>query len=133
MLFMIKNKATVTLGVIFGLYLIAFAFFCLAISIVIAIAKDIDFTFTLYVFPVLGIATIIGACVLKKCVVATRVIYTISTVAYVATLIFFATAGLYSEVSLLPMLFIVLAVVGIVATVFAYLVKNEKIEKSQVE
>lgn len=128
-----RKKATVTLGVIFGLYLVAFAFFCFVISIAIAIAKDINFTFAMFVSPVLGVATIVGACLLKKCVIATRVIYTVSTVAYVATLIFFATVGLYSEVSLWPILFIVFAVLGIAATVFAYLVKTEKTETPKAE
>lgn len=128
-----KRKLSSALGVFFGLYLIGFAICCFAISIILAIAKDIDFTFTMFMFPVLGIATIVGACVLKKSILATRIIYTISTVAYVATLIFFAVMGLYKEISLIPVLFIVFAGLGIVATVFAFLTKNKNVKNDEIE
>lgn len=125
-----KRKVTLLTSVVFGLYLIAFAVVCFALSIAVAIVTDIDFTFTMFLFPVLGVSTIIGACISKKSIILTRVILTISTAAYIATLIFFATVGLYKEISVISILFIVLAVLGIVATVFSYLTKNDKVQSA---
>ena len=123
-----KRKITFALGIVYGLYLFAFAFCCLALSIAIAMVTDINVVFTIYVFPVLGVLTIIAACISKKSIIATRVILTISTVAYIATLIFFATIGLFKEATLFAVLFIVFAILGIVATVFSYLTKNDKVQ-----
>lgn len=128
-----KRKTSLVLGVVFGLYLIGFAICCFAISIVLAIAKDVDLTFTMFAFPVLGVTTIVGACFSKKSIVATRIIYLISTTAYVGTLILFVIMGLYSELSLLPVLFIVFAGLGITATVFAFLTKNENTKNDVIE
>lgn len=119
-----KQKSTLIMGVIYGLYLIGFAVCCFAISIVLALAKNIDLTFTMFVFPVLGIATIVGAIISKKSILATRIIYLISTIAYVATILFFAITGLFSEISVASIVFIVFAVLGIVATTFAFLTKQ---------
>ena len=119
-----KRKTATVLGVIFGLYLIAFAFCCFVLGIVIAIAKNIDFTFTMFVFPVLGIATIISAFLSKKAIITTQIIYLISTIAYIAMLIFFAVIGLYKEVSIIVVVFFIFAILAIVATIFAFLSKN---------
>lgn len=120
-----KKKLAGVLGVLFGLYLIAFAVCCYVISIVLALAKDIDFIYSIFVFPVLGIATIVGAILLKKSRIFTRIIYTISTISYIGVLIFFAIVGLFNQMSWAIILFGLFAIIGIVATTFSYLIKEE--------
>lgn len=124
---MVKRKLTLISGIIFGLYLIGFAAISFVLSVVIAIAKDIDLTFMIFVFPVLGIATVVGACVYKKSIIVTRIIYTISTIAYIAALVFFGIMGMYQKVSLITVLFFVFAILGILMTIISYLIKIEKI------
>ena len=78
----------------------------------------------MFVFPVLGIATIISAFLSKKAIITTQIIYLISTIAYIAMLIFFAVIGLYKEVSIIVVVFFIFAILAIVATIFAFLSKN---------
>lgn len=123
-----KRKITFALGIVYGLYLFAFAFCCLALSIAIAMVTDINVVFTIYVFPVLGVLTIIAACLSKKSIIFTRVVYTISTIAYLAMIILFIVVGLYAEITFMTAMFIVFAIFGIVLTVISYLVKKEEIQ-----
>lgn len=125
-----KQKLTLIMGIIYGLYLFGFAVCCFSITIVIALATNIDLTFTMFVFPILGIATIIGAIISKKSILTTRIIYLISTIAYIATILFFATTGLFNEISAASIVFIVFAIFSIVATTFAFLTKQTNMQPS---
>lgn len=121
-----KRTSAIIFGVLFGLGMIAYAYFSFIIAIVVSLKFEIDLTPAIFAFPVLGIATIIGACLIKKSVLVTRIIYCISTLFYIASQIFLFSIGLFSEFSLTMLLFILLMIIGILATIFAFLTKTQQ-------
>ena len=127
-----KNKVAMILGIIFGLSLayIAYAYFALGLGLAI-VGKPL-LLYSFYVFVGLVITTIVGAALAKKCIVATRVLLTIS-VAFLALCLIYAIVELALLGSLTPSAFLqfalqfVILAIGVVATVFAYLAKpNQK-------
>lgn len=121
---MTKKIFSIVLGVLFGIYLIAFAYFSFVMGIVISFKFDIDMTFTIIAFPVLGVATIVGACLIKKCITYTRIAYSLSTLFYVAYIILLFALQLFSEFNAMMLVFIAFIIISITATILAFLIKK---------
>ena len=123
---MVKNKLSMIFGILFGICLLPFAYFCFVLSIVLAISKGIDFAVMIYIFPVLAIITIVGACIINKAIIATRIIFSITLATYIGSIIFLATTGIFADNFIFVLIFSVFAVIGILATIFAYLAKPKQ-------
>ncbi len=122
---MTKRTFAVVLGVLFGIYLIAFAYFSFVMSIVISLKFDINLSFTIIAFPVLGVATIVGACLAKKCIMYTRIIYTISALCYVSYIVLLFAVQVFSEFSVTMLVFIAFVIISVIATILVFLTKKQ--------
>ena len=122
---MTKRTFAVVLGVLFGIYLMAFAYFSFVMSIVISLKFDINLSFTIIAFPVLGVATIVGACLTKKCIMYTRVIYTLSALCYVSYIVLLFAVQVFSEFSVTMLVFIAFVIISIIATILVFLTKKQ--------
>ena len=128
---MAKRTTVIILGVLFGLYLMAFTYFSFVMGIVISLKLDIDLSFTIIAFPVLGLATIIGACFIKKHVWISRITFSISTVFYVAYQVFLFTSNIFSEFNFIMLIFITFALIGIAATIISFITKSKQLVNTE--
>lgn len=131
-----KNKATIALGIIFGLTLGVVSYLYVVIGIAFAFG-GVDFMAYAYcIFAGLGVLSIVTSCFAIKNVIVARVGLTISVVfsaiAHIYSLYFFISSGALEGSSL--MIFAVLfasLIIGLIAMILAYKSKSKVAEEPQ--
>ena len=119
-----SKKPIVALGIIFGLTLFGIAYLSLVYGVIISLAYKLDlFAYVMmYGFGVLGIITIIGACLALKNIKATRVMLTIPLVLLLAVFVFLLI--IVPGFSPLVLLYVADFVIGLIPTILAFKYKE---------
>lgn len=126
------NKLSLGFGLAFGITLLPLTYLNIMLGIVLAFA-GLDIGFTLILYPVMGLATIIASILALKNVWVTRIVNMLSSLMVLATIILFAIYGLLESGFLLVLLYFISFVIGLLSVVFAWIAKNKKKEIEQVQ
>lgn len=125
------NKATLILGIIYGVSLALVAYLFLAIGIALAFMGDGILAYACYVFAGLAVATIVCSCFAKKNVIVSRVGLTVSVAYFVFAFIYAIVQFIKNDalVSTSIVYFLALAaslILGITAMILSYKAKTPK-------
>lgn len=125
------NKATLVLGIIYGVSLALVAYLFLAIGIALAFMGDGILAYSCYIFAGLAVSTIVCSCFAKKNVIVSRVGLTISVAffafAYIYSIVIFIIKDALVSTSILYFLILAaLLILGIVAMILSYKAKTPK-------
>ena len=125
-----KHNLTMVFGILFGLALVPIAYLSLVLGITLAFSGEEFFAYLPYVFAVLAVMSIIASCFARKNIWVSRVVLLLSTLVLISAIIYLLTKEVLTEGVVLFVVYIVVALLGIIATTFAYLAKpkNRKIE-----
>jgi hypothetical protein len=115
-----KHKVpTIIFGIFFAIALAVLAYFTLVLGIALVFMNNGWFIYFAYLFGGLSIATFIGACLTKKCIKYTRIIYTISLAVNLFIAIYVCFIEGIQDVMGIVYLYFGISILGIIATVFA--------------
>jgi len=120
------NKTTMIFGILFGLALLPLAYVYFALGFALAFSNNGWFIYVSFVMAGLGIATFVGALLVNKFVIVTRVIFTLSTCVFLASIIYLAVIGLFAENIGLLMFLVAIGVWAVLSTIFAFLSKPKE-------
>lgn len=119
-----KNTAVIILGVLFGISLFPLAYINLTLGIALAFANNSWFALTLYVYIGLGITTIIGSAFAGKQIIVSRIILSIANAIHLALIIYLFAVGLFVSSFLFAIIYLAVAIIGIIALILSFRVKN---------
>ena len=119
-----KNTAVIILGVLFGIALFPLAYINLALGLALAFANNSWFALTLYVYIGLGIITIIGSAFARKQIIVSRIILSIANAIHLALIIYLFAVGLFIESFLFAIIYLAVAIIGIIALILSFRAKN---------
>ena len=120
-----KNTAVLILGVIFGVALLPMAYINLVFGLVLAFANNSWFALTCYVYIGLGIATIICSAFARKKIIVSRIMLAIANIIHLVLIIYLFAVGLFIKSFLFAIIYIVVAMIGIVALMLSFSVKSK--------
>ena len=121
-----KNTAVLILGIMFGILLLPMAYINLVVGLALAFANNSWFALTCYVYIGLGIITIIGSAFARKQIIVCRIILSISNIIHLALIIYLFVVGLFVESFLFAIIYITVAIIGIIALILSFITKNRK-------
>ncbi len=121
-----KNTITMVLGILFGISLIPLYYFHAVMSLVVGLAgKGFDLlAYMIYIYPVCGLISIVGSAFARKNVKVTRIMLLIPNLLHILVVAYFMAIGVLFHASWIGIMYIIIAVLGILALVLSFLAKN---------
>ena len=118
-----KNNAVIALGVLFGLGLIGVGFAYFVLSIALAFVNHGWFIYVAFAMGALALVAIVGSCFARSKICVSRITLGIALIGYIASIIcLFALVGF--SMGLLPVLLLAVLILGVVAFVLTFLIKE---------
>lgn len=120
-----KNTAAMVLGIIFGLGIAGLGYFNIFLALIASLAKKGDFiAYFIYIYPALGVISIVGAAFARKNIVTTRIMLLIPNVVHIALIAYTSIIGALTANILLFALYVFVAIFGIISLLLALSAKN---------
>ena len=122
-----KNTAAMVFGIIFGLGIAGLGYFNIFLALIVSLAKKGDFiSYFIYIYPALGVVSIVGAAFARKNIVVTRIMLLIPNVVHIAIIAYTSIIAALTANMLLFALYAFVAVLGIISLLFALTAKNKE-------
>jgi hypothetical protein len=118
------NKLSLGFGIAFGVTMLALTYLNIVLGIVLAFL-GVDTGVLVFLYPILGVATIIASILTLKNVWVARIVNLISALAVLATVVLYGVVGLLSKAFILVLLYIISFVIGLISVIFAWKAKNK--------